>query len=417
MNSEKIPRQIPEKFSERVKESLQREAVPWDDLRERRVLGNIQTQLVAGETAISTAFTGGILRVGIMVFTAAVLLLGLGMVLGRFWFTTSPHTELTGREEVADADVSDVDRSGSVVEIRGLGTAVLSPMARITFEQETDNEVHVIQSTGGVDYAILLQQNRTLVIHARQVEVRVIGTAFRIDITEDSVAVHVRRGLVSVTSGERSMFLGAGEQFQSRSGSITRPEGLRDESTDRTEGKTPPSFHLKSGSPELKSTSGNQALSPGRSNEGQSVMTSEKDAIEDTIELPPQNPATSPSASGVDDLLSQVDGARKRGDFGTAAGLLQKVIASYPDDSNIPICYFTLGNVRFSSGQFKSAAAAYRKYLQVAPDGILSEDASAAIADALSREGDRDGAIRAARQYLDKYATGVHASRMRAFTE
>ena len=120
---------------------------------------------------------------------------------------------------------------------------------------------------------------------------------------------------------------------------------------------------------------------------------------------------------GVEDLLKQVDEARKRGDFGTAAKLLQEVIASYPDNSNIPICYFTLGNVRFSSGQFNSAAAAYRKYLQVAPDGILSEDASAAIADALSRQGDRAGAVRAAQQYLEKHATGVHAGRMRAFTE
>ena len=46
--------------------------------------------------------------------------------------------------------------------------------------------------------------------------VRVIGTVFDVDVKTNSVSVNVTKGVVSVVAGDKQLFLGAGERFETK---------------------------------------------------------------------------------------------------------------------------------------------------------------------------------------------------------
>ena len=390
---------------------LRHDPVPWDDLRERRVLGDLQKHLSAELHGLKVtggqSLFGDMLPARVVVIAAAALLVCLGAFIGARFFAPPAPAQPSDGQPTATSQASDVT-SYSTLLINGLGKARLSPTARMTLERETANEIHLRQSRGRIRYTIQPQREKTLVIHVHAVEVRVIGTAFDINVTGDTVSVEVMKGVVSVTTGAGPLFLSAGERFETRLTDTRHPA------------KTPDVAPLQPPTPatteatDTGGTANSESDESMRHDGGKSHMMRPRNIRRYTGDAAVDTLAPPPAPAQMTQVLGEVDSARKSGDYARAEKLLRQAIQTWPADSRVPVCYFTLGNVAFSSGRFLAAARAYRQYLRVAPGGNLSEDALAAIADSLNRAGDPKSAATAARRYLEKHADGIHAQRMKA---
>ena len=125
--------------TDKIAETLRLDPVPWNDLRERRVLGDIHQQLSASwtpsqATSLQTSFNQWVQRKSILA-AAAILLLCLGAFIGARLFSTSSATQQTRDKTMAIGSVPDAD-SYSTLEIKGLGETVLSPSARMMLVKE-----------------------------------------------------------------------------------------------------------------------------------------------------------------------------------------------------------------------------------------------------------------------------------------
>ena len=400
---------------EKIKETLRSDPIPWDELRERRVLGDIQQQLANDNSLqrvpLPQTPLKNMMQNKIALAAAATVLLCLGVFIGARLVAPQPssnpsvdsHTTMHNGHQ---------DGTDSTLEIKGLGRAVLASSAKMILEKETDDEIHLGQPTGHIHYVISPQRKKTLVIHAKQVEVRVIGTVFDVDVQKNAVSVSVQEGLVSIIAGDRKLFLGANERFE------TQLDALNKKATAKPNVPTEVSDVSERTSRESKNDKNTSNFKMATREKSPQPDTIADTRIPAGISVPRKAEETTGGDSvRIDDILKEVDSARKQGDYAKAKELLNQAIHTYPTHPRVPICYFTLGNVAVSSGQHSAAARAYRKYLLLAPGGILAEDASAAIADSLTRAGDQEGAAAAAQEYLNKYATGVHAQRMKALVK
>ncbi|MBN2528213.1 MAG: FecR domain-containing protein [Deltaproteobacteria bacterium] len=402
---------ISENRQQQLSEILRSDPVPWDDLRERRVLGEIQQQLIQCNVRPTSRFDTRLLPFPALAAVAAFLLLGLGALLGAYFFSAKPSHPVPANQTTHSTS-QNATPDTSVVEIEDIGEATLSKGAKIAFEKKFKNEIRFRQSAGRIHYSIVPQHNRTLVVHVQQIEVRVVGTAFDIEITRDSVSVDVVHGTVLVTAENKRLRLNAGERFDSKSFSKNM--------------HTPNSDNHRMEKMLSQQVVDDAATAPSKGGPKKPASVSHEfnqDASKNIKNAYPQtttadiSPPTTPDESDVTRILKEVDKARRIGNLNDAGALLRQLIRTHPRHADIPIWYFTLGNVTFASGQYRAATQAYHTYLQKAPGGVLAEDAIAAIADAFSHQGDGNAASKAAKDYLEKYPVGVHAARMKAISK
>ena len=118
-----------------------------------------------------------------------------------------------------------------------------------------------------------------------------------------------------------------------------------------------------------------------------------------------------------DELLKEVDRARRAGDNDLAAATLRKMINLYPGNGRIVSALFTLGKVESQRGRYVDAARAYRRCWRSSPRGTLAEDAHFQEAISWDRIGRIREAQAAARRYLQAFPTGPYAERMRRIAQ
>ncbi|MBN2717780.1 MAG: FecR domain-containing protein [Deltaproteobacteria bacterium] len=401
--------------TDKIAELIRQDPVPWHDLRERRVFTDIQLQITKSRTQSKTMVLqtplGNPLHYKVILTAAATLLVGLGVFIGAQLFAPSPES-LTSDDTARNVDGAPVADFDSTLEINGVGNAVLSPGARLMLQSENANEIHMSQTIGRIHYAILPQRNRTLFVHIRQIEVRVIGTAFDIDMNNNAVVISVSKGVVSVVDGKKQFFLGARERYQ------TQFETLQHKKSETEMAPSP--AHTATDIEYQKNINTKNKGKPKKIQPQKDEKKSRATGLTDARSQEPamnETPDSDTSAPQIEDILKNVDLARRHGNFAHAKELLLQAIQTYPDDAKIPVCYFTLGNVAYSSGRYLDAARSYRQYLLVAPDGNLSEDALAAIADSLTQAGQIRSAADAAQRYIETYPNGIHAQRMKALAQ
>ncbi|MCB0795902.1 MAG: FecR domain-containing protein [Flavobacteriales bacterium] len=102
------------------------------------------------------------------------------------------------------------------VSLEDLTTASLDPRARmeVTYGKERQVELY-----GSAYFEVVRDTLRPFIVRSNEVEVRVLGTGFRVDGSENGTTVRVRHGRVQVSLGDRSLELGAGDGVRVRRGS------------------------------------------------------------------------------------------------------------------------------------------------------------------------------------------------------
>ncbi len=335
--------------------------VPWDDARERRVLGRIEHALEQRgpqRTRDTKRWVIASATAGVLAVAAAVLLL--------LWPTTPELLELPaagGGDRVAVAPLPSIPyATWPQLRLPDDSKAELRHGARVDVDVQRDELVRLHQHSGEVRYEVTPDRSRSFVVDAAGVEVRVVGTIFTVTLADDltQVEVEVERGLVEVDDGTRVAELGPGD-------------ALRLEV-----------------------------------------------AAEDEVVLLDPDPATSrPRTAGpsIETLLADADAARARGDLPRAAAALGELVRRHSRDPRAYSAMFQLGKVERARGRDAAAAAAFSKCWKRSPRGALAEDARAEAAVSWKAAGRRDKARTSAEGYLGKYPGGTHATRMRRLLE
>lgn len=389
---------------EDAKRVIAQTQAPWDELRERRVLGRIELALAARQSARPSSTSRGTPAVrklwvaaGLALTLAAAVLL---FVASPTLFNSDPATSTADLVAAAGEDTAAAGNTLPVIpdahdppagEPNSYATAYATAYATgyaaadvprlslpdgslaelyegavVDIELQSDDLVRLVQSKGRVRYTVTPNPSRRFVVDAVGVEVRVLGTIFVVTVEAQTVRVAVERGKVQVDGGEHVATLVAGEE-------------IRVEQQD-----TPQSITT---APKLKrSPAGKQRAS---------------------------KPAPRVSIASAAELLRQADNARATSDLVAAATALGALVRNYPKDSRVYSGYFQLGKVERARKHHAAAASAFSACYKRAPAGALSEDARAEAAASWLAAQRPDRALKVANAYLERHPAGAHADRMR----
>jgi transmembrane sensor len=357
---------------EEVARRLREQKVPWDDVRERRVLARV---LVHRSGVPARRFHAWIAAGAA---AAAMLALAFALFLDK---------SRSGEEPPAQARAGTGEPGSSTLDLAGAGRAILLAGAEVFIEVRTAHLLELVQTNGTVRYEIKRSEGREMVVHAAGIEIRVVGTVFSVAIEPSHVRVRVESGIVLLDDGDREFDIGAGEEVAVTADPVGDVAGLIDATDEANSGD---STHLRG-----------QAETPmhGAERRDGRGAGSELEIL----------------SAGA--LLARVDEARRSGRLEEAADLLRYLARRHRDDPRVVAALFMLGNVERARGRDLAAAAAYRSCWKLAPAGPLSEDALAEEAASWSAAGTADRAIDAARRYIELYPAGPHTARMRRIAE
>ncbi len=346
---------------ERVRRGL--ETPPWDELRETRVLGSVLEEVRHGRRRRRKAMLATS-AVGAAVAVAAATLLMLA--------PEQPEpTEIAERAPASAPPTVEEPSApaGSVLTLSDGSRAELSPNAAVQALEQSGSRVAVRQSRGQVRYDVTERPERDFVVHAGDVEVRVLGTIFSVELLEDGVQVSVERGRVALSDRNRRVELTRGESmFLAEGAELAEPE-------------------VQEPSPAAK----------------QPRRKARKRA------------RTATASAG--ELLAQADAARQAGRLGQAAQALTTLTRQHARDPRAISAWFTLGRVQGDRGRFEASARAFERCFERSPSGTLAEDALAESARAWAAAGRDARASASASRYLSRYPGGTHATRMRSLSQ
>lgn len=361
--------------AEALAQRLAASPVPWDDVRQRRVLGRVEAAVGARAKAGARgrrAWLGAGVAAGVVAAAAVVLALALPSGSGEPPAEAAlASPELEPQAEPTDTG-ADVEASPSIpfarwpeLRLPDRSLASLRHGARVDVAVQREDLVRLVQHGGEVRYEVEPDRARAFVVEAAGVEVRVVGTIFTVDVTGEPprVTVEVERGLVEVDNGERVAELGPGDRL---------------------------------------SVAGSSAAGG--------------EPADDVIVLDASEPATHRTtrpAPSVDALLADADAARASGNLPRAAAALSELVRRHSDDPRAYGAYFQLGKVERARGRHAAAAAAFVKCWKRAPRGPLAEDARAEAAVSWHAAGRDEEARTAAEGYLARHPGGTHEARMR----
>jgi transmembrane sensor len=324
--------------------------VPWDEVRERRVLARVRAAI--GDSRGRRPSPVRWMAVG----SAALATVAVAVFL--LWPTGPTPSMEEPKVATVDPPVAAPAPDPSLLQLADGSAARLSPGAEVEVTLQTATAIELRQRVGEVRYDVVHDPARSLTVDAAGVIVRVVGTVFTLDVAQDRVEVDVESGHVEVDDGERVSQVAEGHRL-----SVPVPGPVED------------------------------------------TQPEEKEPVDRTRVAP--NPS-------VPVLLEQADAARKARDWDSAARLLRKVIALRPGKLQSSSALFTLGRVERSRRRHAEAATAFRSCRTRSPSGPLAEDALAEEATSWADAGAHDRARAAAGTYLERYPDGTHHRRMQA---
>lgn len=349
-------------------DSAKVQELPWDQVRERRVMAAVRGGLRARRQAQRSSRT----------WVAAGAGAGLAAAVAAF-FLVRPSTPETAplapqAQVVAPAATTPGTLPGeddtSVLRLADGSTAAFERGAEVEVVVQDASLTRLRQGEGLVRYEVSRNASRDFVVAAGDVQVRVIGTAFEVAHEAGRVRVAVERGEVEVDDGSRAVSLFAGDVLEV-------PAFLGDTQT--------------GGTSDL-SDDAEPAVEPVRT----------------------ARAADTPSRPTVRELMRRADEARAAGDLGRASDLLREIVAAKPGRDRSTTALFTLGRVERSRGRHAEAARAFQRCWKRAPQGPLAEDSRAEEAASWSKAGSKERAAKAARRYVELYPAGTHTARMQS---
>jgi hypothetical protein len=319
-------------LDELVARARQHTSVPWNDLRERRLLtGALE---LAGRKARRHSIQRRVTLSGSALVLLSVLVIAF----------------VQPKSAVAPAIANHL-------ELPGGATAEVSAGAEVRVREVVRDWVRVLQSRGHVTYEVARDPDRRFEVDAADVRVIVHGTRFSVTVDESWVRVAVATGRVEVHDGLRSTMLTNGEEI--------RVHGY------------------------VAAASATQATASAVPGLG---LAAPGDAQTTEPAILPAPPTAAPRASPetAQLLLDRADSARRERRFAEAASALRTLVTRYPSDRRAAAAWFTLGRIESGRGNAVGAADAFASCRRIGrgplAEDALAEEAAARSSATLARE-------------------------------
>ncbi|HEY0480002.1 MAG TPA: FecR domain-containing protein [Kofleriaceae bacterium] len=264
--------------------------------------------------------------------------------------------------------------------------SVVTPLgaaSRLLARRVSDTDVVVALAGGAAQFDVPDRAARRFRAELGSLALETHGAAFRVRIARREVEVAAERGEVSARWGRERHVIAAGE-------TRTFAVAAHDEIAHAAPGEPVPA-------PEPPST--------WRDDAGRGDYQAAWAGL-----------ARVPAPADMADLLLAGDVARLSGHPDAAVASLARAIELHADDPRAPLAAFTLGRVHLEDlGAPRSAALAFARARDLAPDGPLAEDALAREVEAWSRAGEAELARTRALGYAERYPTGRRVRAVRRF--
>ncbi len=329
--------------------------------------------------------TGAALSLATATATAAVML----------YQPTAPPSALSGAALQTATDALTVDlEDGSKLE--------LEAHTRVLVEESSERAVVIALGRGSIDCKVVPNRSRNFEVRASGVRVRVTGTRFSVEVTDDArVTIRVESGSVEVTpaDGRQIKHLTAGESLSLD----TTPVKADVTETVPTQAAAP-----EGRAPSTDARSNDEEREPRREliREPAPPSAQASDSGEDKAPTP-----TVEMHASAKQLFDRGNAARRQGNSSTAARAYEKLLADYPEDPRAGLAAFELGRLRMDRlGNLQGAVVALRRAVALAPGAGFKEDAMARLVQAYAAMGAADSCRSAQKAYLDAFPSGVHAS-------
>jgi transmembrane sensor len=343
---------------EELAEQLRTRDIPWHAATSQRTLVRIEARLNAPRRSPAPR----------LAFALAVMLAVLGLwLVPRYWLAQHSSVPPTLRDARATVTLPDTS------------LALLDRDAHIDVPEHSDAALSIVQDHGSVEYRVTPGLKRTFTVRARNLEIRVVGTAFTVALEPNATVIAVDHGRVLVSDGADTVALTAHDR---RAYPIAAGPAIANSAPESA-----PAAPLASGVPDA------------------AVPTHSGASLSGSAEPPGQS------------LLQEADRARRAGKFPQAIAALQKFVQASPTDPRVPSAAFTLGRLYRQTGNLGAAAGAFRLSYQRDASGALAEDARAQEIEALSAASAWDSARAAAKKYLELYPHGRYQSRIAPLLE
>ncbi|MCK8498736.1 tetratricopeptide repeat protein [Myxococcus fulvus] len=132
-------------------------------------------------------------------------------------------------------------------------------------------------------------------------------------------------------------------------------------------------------------------------------------ALEPIAPVKPRSSAPS-AAPAPEDLLRRANAHRATGQWKAAEALYLRVIRAEPQGMSAYVARVASGALRLEHlGDARGALRQYQEALKGWPGGLLEEEASHGVTEALRALGDRDGEVRALEAFLARHPDSPHA--------
>lgn len=379
---------------EAVREQLQPQ---WDSAREQRVWARLRDERVAAVAHQRRGWARlGLAGATLAAGAAAVLALGL-------WTPSDPpQGSLAGAEHgtpaASELEPSQAEADGGDFVSLPDGTKLrASASSRYELRRAEPGLVELEVVSGRLDFEVPPDPQRRFVVHAGEVQIEVVGTAFGVEREADTVAVTVSRGTVRVSADWREPVL------------LTRGERLE------LQAHAPPvpAHASPEGSPDSA-----DAPAPANADTPTPPAPAPRATKADTrwLELADageHDEAWAALGGGFVDrkdpkaLMAAADVARLTQHPKAAVGWLDVVIDDHARSPLAPLAAFTKGRLLLERlGDPAGAAEAFATAGSLAPEGPLAEDALARAVEALAKAG-KDARARAqAERYVERYPDG-----------
>ncbi len=304
--------------------------------------------------------------------------------------------------EVSSRTVADVASNGSVHYADGSVAELQATGSVVHLDQQTADFVSSTVVFGRARFDVVPNHARTFEVHAGDVSVRVLGTAFVVERVGSSARVSVERGRVRVAWPGGEELLGVGE-----AGEFPPPQA--------TPAPPPSAVPVEAPSVETPSAETPSAETPSAEQHVWRDLARRGEYAKAFAALrrTPNDVRDEPA-----DLLLAADVARLSSHPAQAVSPLRKVSERYPKDARAPVAAFTLGRVLLDDlGRASEAAAAFELASRLWPSGPLAGDAMAREAEALKRAGQLPQARAIAQKYLALHPGGRHAASLHAMLD
>ncbi len=333
---------------------------------------------------------------------AAVATMIVGGIVANFAIDTRAEILVAGGRVSADVELRSV-------ELEEGSSLTVAPESAVSLAKAERSEVVVVVESGQITFDVVKRSNRSFVVQADGVEVRVVGTKFIVRRQGSDVDVEVLRGTVDVRDAGGSTRLERGGRWRrlppaaapSVQAALAEPElsgepdeegrAIDPEPQVRTEIVRPPkrSSRAQRHKPAEEHTGGGFGFGLPRTDEPIA-----------RIDL---NVKRTPS-----DVFAAAMAARSAGDVRKAINGFQQVCERWPASAFAPMSAFEWGRLALESEDDpQQAARAFERAIELATSELLIEDALARLVEAYARF-DKGACARTREEYVQRFPVGSH---------